>query len=154
MRCRTPDRPIAAAWLAAAAAVLLAVAPVTTTRAAAGDKQPAAAGTPQKAAANAKSSPPATPVAIPAEVRARVVAKLPGAQASDVAVSPISGLYEVTMGGLIAYVSADGKYLLSGNVYDLDSQENLTAARRNTARAKALAAASESKAGLVRHGPP
>ena len=46
------------------------------------------------------------------------------------------------MGGLIAYVSADGKYLLSGNVYDLDTQENLTAARRNAARAKALAAAS------------
>ena len=48
------------------------------------------------------------------------------------------------MGAVIAYVSADGKYLLSGNVYDLDTQANLTAARRNAARAKALAAVSES----------
>ena len=88
---------------------------------------------------------------IPADVRARVVAKLPGAQASDVAVSPIPGLYEVTMGGLIAYVSSDGKYLLSGNVYDLDTQVNLTASRRNSARAKALAAASESN--MIVFGP-
>lgn len=81
--------------------------------------------------------------AIPAEVRARVVAKLHGASPDDVAASPIPGVYEVTMGGLIAYVSADGKYLVSGNVYDLDTQTNLTASRRNAARAKALAAASE-----------
>ncbi len=45
------------------------------------------------------------------------------------------------MGGLIAYVTADGRYLVSGNIYDLDSEVNLTAARRNSARAKALASA-------------
>jgi thiol:disulfide interchange protein DsbC len=65
------------------------------------------------------------------------------ASPADVAASPIPGLYEVTMGGLVAYVSADGKYLVSGNVYDLDSQVNLTASRRNAARAKALAAVRE-----------
>jgi thiol:disulfide interchange protein DsbC len=77
--------------------------------------------------------------AVPADVRARVVAKLQGAKPEDVAYSPVPGLYEITMGGLIAYVSSDGKYLVSGNVYDLDTQTNLTAARRNAARAKALA---------------
>ena len=56
------------------------------------------------------------------------------------------------MGGLIAYVSADGKYLISGNVYDLDTQVNLTAARRNAARAKTLAAVSESQ--MIVFGPP
>ena len=47
------------------------------------------------------------------------------------------------MGGLIAYVSADGKYLFSGNIYDLDTEVNLTAMRRNAARAKALASLRE-----------
>ena len=89
---------------------------------------------------------------IPADVRARVVAKLNGATPDDVAYSPVPGLYEVTMGGLIAYVSSDGKYLISGNVYDLESQENLTASRRNTARAKALAGVSESD--MIVYGPP
>jgi thiol:disulfide interchange protein DsbC len=88
---------------------------------------------------------------VPAEVRARVVAKLPGAKPEDVASSPIPGLYEVTMGGLVAYVSSDGKYLLSGNVYDLDTQTNLTAERRNAARAKALAAAPEDQ--MIIFGP-
>ncbi len=90
--------------------------------------------------------------AIPADVRARIVARLPGAEPGDVATSPIPGLYEVTMGGLIAYVSEDGKYLLSGNVYDLDTQVNLTAGRRNAARARALAVASESQ--MIVFGPP
>jgi len=150
MRRRTKAHPITAvAWLVAAAAVSLALAPNSRALAATGDKQTVT--TAQKPAANAKPAAPTAPVAIPADVRARVVAKLPGAQASDVAVSPIPGLYEVAMGGLIAYVSADGKYLLSGNVYDLDTQENLTASRRNSARAKALATASESN--MIVFGP-
>ena len=152
MRRRTSARPItAAAWLVASAAALLTLAPNSSTRAATGDKQPAATAQKPALAASAKPAAPTAPVVIPADVRARIVAKLPGAQASDVAVSPIPGLYEVAMGGLIAYVSSDGKYLLSGNVYDLDTQENLTASRRNSARAKALAAASESN--MIVFGP-
>jgi thiol:disulfide interchange protein DsbC len=147
MRRSTTVRPIAAAWLAASATALLALAPISNALAATGDKQSGAAV--QKPAA--ASTKPAAPVVIPAEVRARVVAKLPGARPDDVAASPIPGIYEVTMGGLIAYVSSDGKYLLSGNVYDLDTQVNLTASRRNSARAKALAAASESN--MIVFGP-
>jgi thiol:disulfide interchange protein DsbC len=98
------------------------------------------------------SAPNPAAAAVPADVRARVVAKLHGATPNDVAPSPIPGIYEVTMGGLIAYVTEDGKYLLSGNVYDLDSQVNLTASRRNAARAKALAAVSESQ--MIVFGPP
>ncbi len=97
---------------------------------------------PAKAGAPAKATVPSQG-AVPAEVRARVVSKLQGAKPEDVGPSPIPGLYEVTMGGLIAYVSGDGKYLVSGNVYDLDTQVNLTASRRNAARARALAAAPE-----------
>jgi thiol:disulfide interchange protein DsbC len=83
---------------------------------------------------------------VPADVRARVVSKLQGASAADVAATPVPGIYEVTMGAVIAYVTADGKYLMTGNVYDLDTQTNLTAARRNGARSKALAAVKEDQA--------
>jgi thiol:disulfide interchange protein DsbC len=93
---------------------------------------------PAKAAARPVAAAPGQ-VQVPADVKARVVAKLHDVSPADVASSPVPGLYEVTMGGLIAYVSADGKYLFSGNVYDLDTEVNLTAARRNAARAKALA---------------
>lgn len=104
----------------------------------------AMAATPaQKPAKVAATSTPPASTSVPADVRARVVAKLPGASPADVAASPIPGLYEVTMGGLIAYVSADGKYLVSGSIYDLATESNLTAKRRNDARSKALAAARE-----------
>jgi thiol:disulfide interchange protein DsbC len=81
--------------------------------------------------------------AVPHDVRMKVVSKLQGVKPSDVSSSPIPGLYEVTMGGLVAYVSEDGKFLVSGDVYDLASQTNLTAERRSSARAKALAAVRE-----------
>lgn len=136
-------------WSLAAIAIwcaLVLIAPISYSQAAtAADK---AAAAPKPASAG-KTTPATAP--IPADVRARVVAKLPGAQPGDVAASPIPGVYEVTMGGVIAYVSGDGKYLLSGNVYDLDSQVNLTASRRNAARAKALAAVSESN--MIVFGP-
>jgi thiol:disulfide interchange protein DsbC len=99
----------------------------------------------------ARSSAAQATMPVPADVRARVVAKLPGAKPEDVGPSPVPGLYEVTMGGLIAYVSSDGKYLVSGNVYDLDTQMNLTASRRNAARAKALAGAREDQ--MIVFGP-
>jgi thiol:disulfide interchange protein DsbC len=99
-----------------------------------------------------KARPAPTTQAVPAEVSARVVSKLQGVTASDVRASPIPGLYEVTMGGLIAYVTEDGKYLVSGNVYDLDSQTNLTDQRRAVARAKALATAREDQ--MIIFSPP
>jgi thiol:disulfide interchange protein DsbC len=104
-----------------------------------------------KAAKNTAAKPVAGKAALPADVRARVVAKLPGAKPEDVTGSPVPGLYEVSMGGHIVYVTGDGKYLLSGDVYDLDTQTNLTAARRSAARAKALAAAPEDQ--MIVFGP-
>jgi thiol:disulfide interchange protein DsbC len=141
MRLRSLDRFVPVLATLAFTVILVASAmPVQ----AAGEKQKPPAARPSPVAVQQNA-------AVPPDVRARVVSKLQGASPADVAMSPIPGLYEVTMGGLIAYVSADGKYLLSGNVYDLDSQVNLTATRRNAARAKALAAASESN--MIVFGP-
>ena len=136
--------------VAAAALLMISAYAVTTTAVAqpASDAKTQPRGT-SRPSNTVKAAPALT--AVPADVRARVVAKLPGATPDDVSASPIPGLYEVTMGGLIAYVSEDGKYLVSGSVYDLDTQMNLTASRRNAARAKALAAASESQ--MIVFGP-
>jgi thiol:disulfide interchange protein DsbC len=107
---------------------------------------------PDKPAQAGKATPPGKLGAVSPEIRARVVSKLHGANPSDVVATPIPGLYEVTMGGLVTYVSEDGKYLVSGNVYDLDSQVNLTAARRNAARANALASVREDQ--MIIFSPP
>lgn len=57
----------------------------------------------------------------------------------DVQPSPIKGWYTVRKGALVAYVSADGRYLLQGDLYDMDEEINLTELTRNEARLEMLA---------------
>lgn len=47
------------------------------------------------------------------------------------------------MDGQFAYVTADGRYLLQGDLVDLDANVNLTEKRRNAARAAAIAKVDE-----------
>lgn len=49
---------------------------------------------------------------------------------SELKPAPIPGLYEMVFGSRIAYVSADGKYMFTGELIDLENRSNLTAIRR------------------------
>lgn len=71
--------------------------------------------------------------------RAAIAAKFPGVKPEDIQPSPVAGVYGVQMGADTAYVSADGRYLFSGDLYEVDSRINLTEAGRSSARSKALA---------------
>jgi thiol:disulfide interchange protein DsbC len=71
--------------------------------------------------------------------RQAIARKFPGVKAEDVRPSPIEGIYEVSMGADAAYVSADGRYVITGDMYEIDSRKNLTEARRVQARTRALA---------------
>ncbi|HSN71774.1 MAG TPA: disulfide isomerase DsbC N-terminal domain-containing protein, partial [Steroidobacteraceae bacterium] len=55
-----------------------------------------------------------------ASVRAAIAAKVPGAKPEDIHASPVPGLYEVTLGAFVVYVSKDGSYLFDGDVYDIE----------------------------------
>ena len=48
--------------------------------------------------------------------------------------SPVDGWYTIQKGSIVAYITADGRYLLQGDLIDLDSQVNLTEASRTNAR--------------------
>lgn len=92
-----------------------------------------------------------------AAARAALAAKLPGVQADDLRRSPVPGLYEVTIGNDVMYVSPDGRYLLRGDLLDLAARVNLTEAREAEIRARWVAALDESRmvifepAGDTRH---
>ncbi|MEJ2455200.1 MAG: DsbC family protein [Candidatus Thiodiazotropha sp.] len=60
------------------------------------------------------------------KVRESMSKLLSGNQVTSVNPSPIPGVYEVLVGPQLYYVSADGKYLLTGKLYDIDSREDLT----------------------------
>lgn len=51
---------------------------------------------------------------------------------------PLPGIYRVTVGPQVAYVSADGRYLIRGEIIDLKDGSNLTATQRDAARLATL----------------
>jgi thiol:disulfide interchange protein DsbC len=66
--------------------------------------------------------------------RDEIAAKLRGVAASDLADSALDGFYEVTVGSRVGYISVDGRYLFEGELYDLESNVNLTENSRAAAR--------------------
>src|SRR5277367_474612 len=88
----------------------------------------------------------AAPADQAADPRTALLKLLPaGAKLEDLRPSPISGLYEFAQGAEISYLTADGKYFLDGNVYDMGTRENLTEAVRTRARLAMINAVPESQ---------
>lgn len=54
--------------------------------------------------------------------------------------SPINGYYQAVVGSQVLYVSADGRYVLQGTLYDADAKLDLTAARLADVNVAKLAA--------------
>ena len=69
-----------------------------------------------------------------ATVRAKIAEKFDVIEPENVNASPIDGWYTIQKGSIVAYVSADGRYLLQGDLIDLESGINLTNERRDDAR--------------------
>ena len=53
--------------------------------------------------------------------------------------SPIPGLYQFAQGTEVFYISADGRYVMQGEMIDLQTQSNVTEVFRASERVKALA---------------
>jgi thiol:disulfide interchange protein DsbC len=88
----------------------------------------------------------AAPADQPADPHAALLKLLPaGSKSEDLRASPIPGIYEFTQGAEVSYLTADGKYFLDGNVYDMGTRENLTEAVRTRARLAMISAVPESQ---------
>jgi thiol:disulfide interchange protein DsbC len=79
-----------------------------------------------------------TPDPKAADPRAVIAKKFPGVKVEDVRLSLIPGIYEVPVGADVAYVSSDGRYIIAGDLYEIDTRTNLTEQGRASARAKLL----------------
>ena len=67
-----------------------------------------------------------------------ITARLPGVDPNTVKTSPIDGLCEIAIGPQIVYVTPDAQYLMRGDIIDIETNINLTDARRASARARVL----------------
>ena len=69
----------------------------------------------------------------------QVLAKLlPGSTPDAIGESVIPGLYQVTYGPDVIYITKDGRYVLQGDLLATDTRKNLTEAIRSTARLKLI----------------
>ena len=83
---------------------------------------------------------PAQPEPPKADPRAEVAAHVPGARPEELRATAVPGIYELTRGADIVYVTADGKYAFTGDLVELASNSNLTEQHRRELRVKAVAA--------------
>jgi thiol:disulfide interchange protein DsbC len=88
---------------------------------------------------------PSATAAAAKDPRVDIAAKIPGTKAEELRESPVAGVYELARGTDIAYVSRDGKYAIVGDMYDMDSNTNLTEKTRRNERVKLLSGVPESQ---------
>ncbi len=68
---------------------------------------------------------------------------IPGATPDTVSPSVLEGLYEVVHGAQVLYISKDGRYLMQGDVIDLEKRVNLTEDARSVQRKKLVTSINE-----------
>lgn len=74
------------------------------------------------------------------QVREKITGLFSELAPENIVESPIEGWYTIRKGALVAYVSADGRYLMQGDIIDLDEQVNLTENDRNVSRRELMSA--------------
>jgi len=71
-------------------------------------------------------------------IKASMAERMPDVTIDAVRPSPIAGIYEIQAGLDIAYASADGRYLFTGELSDLVERRKLSEERRKSARVAAI----------------
>ena len=103
------------------------------------------------------SAPGAAPAVAPApsvtatDPRVAIAAKMQGVKPEDLHLTAIPGIYELLRTGDAAYVTADGKYAIIGDLYETGTNNDLTENRRRDLRLKMLAGIPEAQ--MVVFGP-
>lgn len=79
----------------------------------------------------------------PATVVAALEKMVPGIRPDSIEVSALPGLYEVSYGAVVVYVSADGRFLIQGDLVEIESRTNHTRERKRDRRRDQMAQVSE-----------
>lgn len=92
---------------------------------------PATAGNAGKERAPAAAKADPATIAVAQALKARY----PQTRFGDVKLTPVAGVWEVTMGSNVAYVTSDVRYFMFGVLYDMQAQQDLTSAKRQALQA-------------------
>ena len=70
---------------------------------------------------------------------------IPGVKPGDIRATPVAGVFEVRRGADIVYMTQDGQYAFTGDLYQIASRNNLTEAHRRELRRSLIDAIPESQ---------
>ena len=85
------------------------------------------------------------------QIRNSLKILLPGIKPDEIRATPLDNLYEVTFGGRLVYLTADGRYLIQGKMIDLETRTEITEERLSELKMAALAEVGEDQ--MVIYGP-
>jgi thiol:disulfide interchange protein DsbC len=105
---------------------------------------PPANAAPAAAKAAAASAVP-LPVVSPEILRSVATLAGGGVTAADVRPTPVSGVFEIKRASDIIYMSQDGRWVFTGDLYNVSSHTNMTDARRSEIRKQLIDAVPEAK---------
>lgn len=77
------------------------------------------------------------------QVRQKVNAMFQAISPEDITPSPLNGWYTIHRGSIVAYVSADARYLIQGDLIDLEANVNLSEYVRNSSRRELMASVTD-----------
>lgn len=77
------------------------------------------------------------------DLRQKISKLLPKDLNYEIKPGPIKGLHNIAIGPQILYVTDDGKYLIEGNIFDLETHANITQNLKKDARIRTLNGISE-----------
>ncbi len=80
---------------------------------------------------------------IPAGLKSRLELLVPDKTPDDISPSPIEGLYQVRFGVDVFYIAEDGRYMLSGDMRDMQTGQNVSDIARRGVRSEAMSALDE-----------
>ena len=67
-----------------------------------------------------------------------LASRLNGISAADITDAPIPGMYQVAVGANVAYVTKDGRYIIRGDIINVETSANVSEETRARARAAML----------------
>ena len=83
-------------------------------------------------------------------IREKLAERIPDLASSELRSTPLDGIYELSRGMAVGYVTADGRYLIEGDLVDMATGRQITEERRREARLEVLEDAAERS---IRFGP-
>lgn len=76
---------------------------------------------------------------VPPEIAKRLADSISGVTPEQVKPAPMKGWYQISNGPAYGYISEDGRYLIEGDLIDLETDTNLSEQQRQQDRIKAIA---------------